>query len=86
MKATEVIKNMIDKIAAGDNVSAQDDFESLVSKKLSDAIEAKKQEVAQSIYTGSNKSSEENSEEETEDLEIVDQSTEENEDESQQEA
>jgi hypothetical protein len=50
METTEVIDTMINKIEAGDNVGAQDDFAALISTKLQTAIEVKKQEIAQSIY------------------------------------
>lgn len=50
MENTETINSMIDKIIDGDNASAKEDFESLIAAKLSSALDAKKQEVAQSIY------------------------------------
>ena len=50
MDNAEQINGMIDKILGGDNTSAKEDFEALISAKVASAIEAKKQEVAQSIY------------------------------------
>ena len=64
MDTQEVIANMIDKIIAGDNTSAQEDFESLVSNKMAAALDQRKQEVAQSLY-GSNEV-DQNSDQETE--------------------
>ena len=50
MDNAEQINSMIDKILGGDNTSAKEDFEALISAKVASAIEVKKQEVAQSIY------------------------------------
>lgn len=44
------IVNMLAKIVDGDNTGAKEDFESIISQKLNAALDAKKQEVAQSIY------------------------------------
>lgn len=52
MDNQEVINNMIDKIIAGDNTSAHEDFESLISGKMVAALDQRKQEVAQALYTG----------------------------------
>lgn len=51
MDTNEIINNMIDKIIAGDNVDAKQDFEALISTRLQDALDVKKQEVAASIYS-----------------------------------
>lgn len=68
MENSETINSMIDKIIDGDNVSAKEDFESLIAAKLSSALDAKKQEVAQSVYAGQEEQpQEEPSEEEIED-------------------
>jgi hypothetical protein len=64
MDTQEVITNMIDKIIAGDNTSAQEDFESLISNKMAAALDQRKQEVAQSFY-GANEVNQD-SEQETE--------------------
>ena len=65
MDNAELINSMIDKIVGGENTSAKEDFEALISAKVSNALEVKKQEVAQSIY--SNQQQEEPSEEEAQD-------------------
>lgn len=44
------VDGMVDRIIDGDNTGAQADFEALISAKLSDALDAKKVEVARSIY------------------------------------
>jgi hypothetical protein len=50
MDNQELINNIIDKIISGDNADAKQSIESILSQKLNDAIDAKKQEVAQHIY------------------------------------
>ncbi|NBU97827.1 MAG: hypothetical protein EBS19_06385 [Spirochaetia bacterium] len=50
MENSELIHNMIDNILDNKNSEAQETFKSLLSQKLNDALEAKKVEVAQSIY------------------------------------
>ncbi len=50
MENSELIHNMIDNILDNKNTEAQETFKSLLSQKLNDALEAKKVEVAQSIY------------------------------------
>lgn len=47
---SELINSFLSKVAGGDNTGAKDDFENLISQKLNAAIDAKKAEVAQSIY------------------------------------
>ena len=42
---------MIDDIIDGNNTDAQDGFESALSNKLTDALDARKIELAQSIYS-----------------------------------
>lgn len=42
---------MIDDIIDGNNTDAKDGFESALSTKLTDALDAKKIEIAQSIYS-----------------------------------
>ena len=41
---------MIDDIIDGNNTDAKDGFESALSSKLTDALDAKKIEIAQSLY------------------------------------
>jgi len=47
---TEIINKMIDDIIDGNNTDAKDGFESALSSKLTDALDAKKIEIAQSLY------------------------------------
>lgn len=63
MDNTETINNMIDKIISGENNEAKDSFQSLISAKLAAALDAKKQEVAASLYPDSQPSSEEKTDE-----------------------
>lgn len=68
MDTQPTINDLIDKIIAGDNTGAQTDFNALVAAKMQDALDAKKIEIAQSVY-GSNEveaTSEDESEEEQE--------------------
>lgn len=64
MDYKNIINDMIDKIIDNDNVGAQVDFENAIQHKMNDAIEAKKQEVAASIYGSSVENSDEESVEE----------------------
>jgi hypothetical protein len=48
---TEIINRMIDDIIDGNNTDAKDGFESALSSKLSDALDVRKVELAQSIYS-----------------------------------
>ena len=41
---------MIDDIIDGNNTDAKDGFESALSSKLTDALDARKVEIAQSLY------------------------------------
>lgn len=51
MDTREIINKMIDDIIDGNNTDAKDGFESALSNKLTDALDAKKIELAQSIYS-----------------------------------
>ncbi len=51
MDTAEIINKMIDDIIDGNNTDAKDGFESALSNKLTDALDARKIELAQSIYT-----------------------------------
>ena len=66
----ETINSMIDKILDGDNVSAKEDFESLITQKMNDALDHKKVEVASSIYGGEQSEVTDDSELEIEDNEL----------------
>jgi len=46
----EIINKMIDDIIDGNNTDAKDGFESALSSKLTDALDARKIEIAQSLY------------------------------------
>jgi len=48
---TEIINKMIDDIIDGSNTDAKDGFESALSNKLTDALDARKIELAQAIYS-----------------------------------
>lgn len=50
MEQSELIDQMINDIMDDKNTEAGDAFQHLISSKLNDALEAKKIEVAQSIY------------------------------------
>lgn len=51
MENKELINNLIDNIVDGKNTDAQEIFNTIVSSKLSDALEVKKREVAMAIYS-----------------------------------
>lgn len=53
MEHTEIINQMVNDILNGENVSAQERFEDLVSVKVTSALDTRKQELAQSLYRGS---------------------------------
>ena len=50
MEQSEVIAKMVDDILADNNVEAKDTFEELVQARLTDALDAKKKEIAASLY------------------------------------
>lgn len=45
------IDDMIDKIVNDDNVGAKADFETLIANKLNAHLDARKQDIAQSLYS-----------------------------------
>lgn len=51
METQDLIKNIIDNIVSDDNVKAKSDFETIMTQKMADALDAKKVEIAQSIYS-----------------------------------
>lgn len=51
MDTREIINKMIDDIIDGNNTDAKDSFDAAISNKLTDALDAKKIEIAQSIYS-----------------------------------
>ena len=60
----ENINNFINSIAAGDNVTAKEELEELLSSKAFDALQYRKQEIASTLFGGQQE--EEYSEEEIE--------------------
>lgn len=50
MDNAETINKMIDDILNGDNLEAETGLNSVLASKLSDAIEDRKVEIAQSLY------------------------------------
>ena len=50
MDTKDLVSSMIDKVAAGENTAAQEDFEAALSAKMAAALDAKKVELAQSVY------------------------------------
>jgi hypothetical protein len=47
----DIINKMIDDIIDGNNTEARDSFDAAISNKLTDALDAKKIELAQSVYS-----------------------------------
>ena len=47
----ENVKDFVSSIASGDNLSAETHFNNALSTKVGDALEVKRQEVAQSFVT-----------------------------------
>jgi hypothetical protein len=60
----ENINNFINSVAAGDNVTAKEELEELLSSKAFDALQVRKQEIASTLFGGEQE--EEHSEEEIE--------------------
>ena len=48
----ENINNFINSIAAGDNVTAKEELEELLSSKAFDALQYRKQEIASTLFGG----------------------------------
>ena len=59
------IQEIINQIAAGDNVAAKESIEDAISAKAFDALQARKQEIASTLFGGQEQESEETAEEET---------------------
>ena len=62
----ENINNFINSITAGDNVTAKEELEELLSSKAFDALQYRKQEIASTLFGGQQEEQEEYSEEEIE--------------------
>lgn len=56
METKEIISQFVDDVLDGNNNAAKEAFQNAISVKVSDAIEQKKFEVAQSIYNNNNTS------------------------------
>ena len=50
MDTKEIIDQFVDDVLDGNNLAAKEAFQNAISIKVSDAIEQKKVEVAQSVY------------------------------------
>lgn len=46
------VRNFVDAIASGDNLEAESEFNQALSRKVGDALETKRQEVANTLVTG----------------------------------
>ena len=57
------IRNFIDLVGANQNAEAKDALEEILSGKAFEALEGRKQEIAGSLYAGSEQESEENEDE-----------------------
>jgi len=62
----ENINNFINSITAGENVTAKEELEELLSSKAFDALQVRKQEIASTLFGGQEEEQEEYSEEEIE--------------------
>lgn len=67
METQELTHQMIQKIIDDETASAQDDFSIVMSTKLTSALDARKQELAQRIYDKQEVSLKDNGTEETTD-------------------
>jgi hypothetical protein len=52
------IRDFLDSVSRGDNIAAQEHIEAAISSKAFDALDAKKQEIAATLFTGHQESSE----------------------------
>ena len=59
MDKQELIQKLIDDITSDNNSEAGDVFNQLMNAKLSDSLDNKKQEVAQTVYSPSSTDTEE---------------------------
>jgi hypothetical protein len=64
------IQDIINNIAAGENLDAKEGLENVLSTKAFDALQDRKQEIASALYAGQNETSEDDAEtEEDEEIE-----------------
>jgi len=47
----QMINSLIDKVISGDTSGASDDFKAVISAKAAEALDARKVDLAQSLYT-----------------------------------
>jgi hypothetical protein len=66
MDTKEIIDQFVDDVLDGNNLAAKEAFQNAISIKVSDAIEQKKVEVAQSVYNDDATSDNTEQEEDTE--------------------
>jgi hypothetical protein len=52
------IRDFLDSVSRGDNIAAQEHIEAAISAKAFDALDAKKQEIAATLFAGHQESSE----------------------------
>lgn len=52
-QGVQTIQDIIDKIIAGDNTAAQDSFDNVMAAKVTDALDTKRFELAQTVYDNS---------------------------------
>jgi hypothetical protein len=65
MDTKEIIDQFVDDVLDGNNLAAKEAFQNAISIKVSDAIEQKKVEVAQSVYNDEDTSDNTEQEEDT---------------------
>jgi len=53
MDTRDLVRNMMLNIVSGETAEAQERFEDIISVKMTDALQAQKQNVAGSIYSTS---------------------------------
>jgi hypothetical protein len=64
------IQDIINNIAAGENLDAKEGLENVLSTKAFDALQDRKQEIASALYAGQDQTSEDDAEtEEDEEIE-----------------
>ena len=66
MDTKEIIDQFVDDVLDGNSIAAKEAFQNAISIKVSDAIEQKKVEVAQSVYNDEATSNNTEQEEDTE--------------------
>lgn len=52
------IRDFLNSVSQGDNISSQDHIEAALSAKAFEALDAKKQEMAATLFTGQQETSE----------------------------